>query len=50
MPDGAGENRIKKEKNTISTPAGVEDIEVCMEQFVKSFESINEVTELNQQM
>lgn len=50
MPDGAGGDRIKKEKNTISIPAGVEDVEVFMEQFVKSFESINEITELNQQV
>lgn len=50
MPDGAEENRIKKEKNTISIPAGVEDIEVFMEQFVRSFDSINKISELNKQV
>lgn len=50
MADGAGADQIKKEKNTISIPAGVKDVEVFMEQFVRSFESINKINELNQQM
>ncbi len=46
VPDDSGIDSIKKEKDTISIPAGVEDVESFMEQFVKTFEQINGITEL----
>ena len=50
IPDGTGVQEIRKEKNRISIPAGIEDVEAFMGQFVKSFESINEITELNKHL
>jgi len=47
MPGENGENQVRKEKNTISIPAGVKDVEAFMGQFVQSFESIDGITELN---
>jgi len=46
MPDGAGEGTVKREKDIISVPAGVEDVESFMEQFAESFAQINGITEL----
>ncbi|MDE6517357.1 MAG: hypothetical protein K2L18_05870 [Acetatifactor sp.] len=46
VPDASRTDPIKKEKDTISIPAGVEDVESFMEQFVKTFEQINGITEL----
>lgn len=46
VPDAFGTDPIKKEKDTISIPAGVEDVESFMEQFVKTFEQINGITEI----
>ena len=46
VPDASGTDPIKKEKDTISIPAGVEDVESFMEQFAKTFEQINGITEL----
>lgn len=37
---------VRKDKDTISVPAGVEDVDTFMEQFVKSFEEINGITEM----
>ena len=37
---------VRKDKDTISIPAGVEDVDTFMEQFVKSFEEINGITEM----
>ncbi len=45
-PDASGTDPIKKEKDIISIPAGVEDVESFMEQFVNTFEQINGITEL----
>lgn len=44
MPGEAGEC-VKKEKDTISIPANVENVEEFMEQFIKTFEEINVLTE-----
>ncbi len=46
VSDAFGTDSIKKEKDIISIPAGVEDVEYFMEQFVKTFEQINGITEL----
>lgn len=46
MPGGDTEKCVRKDKDTISIPAGVEDVDTFMEQFVKSFEEINGITEL----
>lgn len=45
-PDASGTAPVKKEKDIISIPAGVEDVESFMKQFVKTFEQINGITEL----
>ena len=37
---------VRKNKDIISIPAGVEDVDGFMEQFVKSFGEINGITEL----
>lgn len=36
---------MKKEKDTISIPANVENVEEFMEQFIKSFDEINRLAE-----
>lgn len=36
---------VKKEKDTISIPANVENVEEFMEQFIKSFDEINMLAE-----
>lgn len=36
---------VKKEKDTISIPANVENVEEFMEQFIKSFDEINRLAE-----
>lgn len=46
MPGGDTEKCVRKDKDTISIPAGVEDVDAFMEQFVKSFGEINGITEL----
>lgn len=46
VPDASGTDLIKKEKDMISIPAGVKDVESFMEQFAKTFEQINGITEL----
>lgn len=46
VPNASGTDPIKKKKDTISIPAGVEDVESFMEQFVKTFEQINRIAEL----
>lgn len=43
-PDGAGMDAA--EKDTISIPAGVEDVEAFMAQFEKTFEGIKGITGL----
>lgn len=43
-PGGSDGSAVRKEKDTISIPDGVEDVEGFMEQFVKTFESINGIT------
>lgn len=47
-PGGPDGSSVRKEKDTISIPAGVEDVEGFMEQFAKTFESINGITELKE--
>jgi len=46
MPDGTGKGTVKREKDIISVPAGVEDVELFMEQFEESFAQIKGITEL----
>lgn len=46
LPGEDAEERVKKDKDTISIPAGVEDVDGFMEQFVKSFREIQGITEL----
>jgi len=46
VSDEPGAVAVKKEKDTISIPAEVEDVEAFMEQFAKTFEQIHEITEL----
>lgn len=46
MPGGADGGPVRKEKDTISIPAVVEDVEAFMEQFAKTFESIDGITGL----
>ena len=43
--DGEG-----RSKDTISVPVEVENIELFMEQFIKSFKEINEMTTLRKQV
>ena len=43
-PDAPKADAVKIEKDTISIPEGVEDVEAFMRQFEKSFESIKETT------
>lgn len=50
VSDEPGADAVKKEKDTISIPAEVEDVEAFMRQFEKSFDSIKEITELNGQL
>lgn len=49
VPDGTAGNCVRKDKDTISIPAYVKDVEAFMEQFVKSFHEINVLTELKKQ-
>lgn len=44
LPGEAG-GGVKKEKDTISIPANVENVEEFMEQFIKSFDEINRLAE-----
>lgn len=44
LPGEAGKG-VKKEKDTISVPAKVESVETFMEQFAKTFDDINMLTE-----
>lgn len=44
LPGEAGEC-VKKEKDTISIPANVENVEEFMEQFIRTFEEIHVLTE-----
>ena len=46
LPGEDAEKRVKKDKDTISIPADVEDVDRFMEQFVKSFGEIQGITEL----
>ncbi len=46
LQGGAVGECVRKDKDIISIPAEVEDVERFMEQFVKSFEDINGITEL----
>ncbi len=46
LPGEDAEERVKKDTDTISIPAGVEDVDGFMEQFVKSFGEIHGITEL----
>lgn len=46
MPGDDMQECVRKDKDTISVPAGVEDVDTFMEQFVKSFKEINGITEL----
>lgn len=46
VPDEPGADAVKKEKDTISIPIEVEDVEAFMEQFAKTFEQIHEITGL----
>lgn len=45
LPEEAGEC-VKKEKDTISIPAKVENVEAFMEQFIKTFDEIDALAEL----
>ena len=40
----------EKNSDTISVPAEVEDVELFMEQFIKSFEEIHELSTLRKQV
>lgn len=46
LPDGAAGECVRKDRDTIAIPAGLEDVDGFMEQFVKSFGEINGITEL----
>lgn len=46
LPGGDAGECVRKNKDIISIPAGVEDVDEFMEQFVKSFWEINGITEL----
>lgn len=46
MPGDDMQECVRMDKDTISVPAGVEDVDTFMEQFVKSFKEINGITEL----
>ena len=50
LPGEDAEKRVKKDKDTISIPADVEDVDRFMEQFVKSFGEIQGITELKKAM
>ena len=41
---------VEKNSDTISVPAEVEDVELFMEQFIKSFEEIHELSTLRKQV
>ena len=45
LPGGAGEC-VKKERDTVSIPAKVENVEAFMEQFIKTFDEIYMLVEL----
>lgn len=45
-PGGTDVGAVRKEKDTISIPAGIEDVEGFMEQFAKTFESIDGIAGL----
>lgn len=40
----------EKNRDTISVPVEVEDVELFMEQFIKSFEEIKEISTLRKQV
>lgn len=46
LPGGTAGEGVRKDKDTISIPADVEDVDGFMEQFVKSFGEINGIAEL----
>lgn len=48
QPGEAPENRVAGDKETISVPSSVEDVEAFMEQFVESFEKAHEITLLKE--
>lgn len=46
LPGGSAGESVRKDKDIISIPAEVEDVDGFMERFVKSFEEIKGITEL----
>ena len=50
VPGGDASCGVEKDRDTISVPAEVEDVELFMEQFIKSFKGINEISTSRKQI